>query len=511
MPGRRRNTLRDPLIHVRDAEVLGSNPGSPTTEVAAQPGLTPRLLRIPVVPADRTRPWDDRYPLPMASTSRIRYADSGGADIAYQVLGDGPVDLLQWTGLGIPVDSMDDDPTLARFERRLASMGRLIRLDPRDTGMSDRGKPSGVDYAEELANDALAVLDTTGSERAVVIAPYLASPGGIALAALHPDRVSHLVLVNGSARVLAAPDYPEGLQREFFDTWLQLATDPDAVEQGHDTVAILAPSMATDPTFRRWWDRAGNLAATPSISRSRTEAVFELDVRPLLARIEVPTLVIQRVDVLQGAGMGRYLGDHIPGARYVELPGADTVYWVGDTGPILDEIEEFVTGVRGGSGAERVLATVLFTDIVGSTDRAGRIGDGPWRDLLDRHDQVIRVQLDRFRGREVKTVGDGFVATFDSPGRAIECARAIGDAMVPLDIETRAGIHTGEIEVRGDDVAGMAVHIGARVSSLAGPGEVLVSSTVKDLVTGSPVCFVDRGEHQLKGVPGTWRVFAVEV
>ncbi|HZM57046.1 MAG TPA: adenylate/guanylate cyclase domain-containing protein [Acidimicrobiales bacterium] len=446
----------------------------------------------------------------MASSTRIRFADSGGVDIAYQVLGEGPIDLLQWCGLGIPVASMDDDPSLARFERRLASMGRLIRLDPRDTGMSDRGTPSGLQYADELAADAVAVLDAVGSDRAVIIAPYVASPGGITLAATRSDRVSRLVVLNGAARVLEALDYPEGVPDESLDSWRRAGAEPDAVERGHDTVALLAPSVASDPTFRDWWDRAGNLAATRSLTRARMEVLFDLDVRHHLPAIRVPTLVVQRADVVTGPGLGRYLGRNIPGANYVELPGADTVYWVGDSGPMLDEIEEFITGVRGGSGAERVLATVLFTDIVGSTDRAGRMGDGPWRDLLDRHDQVIRVQLDRFRGREVKTVGDGFVATFDSPGRAIECALAIKEAVRPLDIETRAGIHTGEIEVRGDDVAGMAVHIGARVSGLAGPGEVLVSSTVKDLVVGSNVEFAQRGEHELKGVPGTWRLFAVD-
>jgi class 3 adenylate cyclase len=446
----------------------------------------------------------------MAANSRIRYADSGGVDIAYQVLGDGAIDVLQWCGFGIPVISMDDDPSLARFERRLASMGRLIRLDPRETGMSERGSPSGLPYDEELAIDALAVLDAAGSDRAVVIAPYLASPGGITLADTHPERVSHLVLLNGAARVIVAPDYPEGVPEDFLESWRRTGAEPDAVEQGHDAVALLAPSVATDSTFREWWDRAGNLSATPSHIRARWEFVVEYDVRRRLGTIRVPTLVVQRADVETGSGLGSHLGSHIPGATYVELPGADTVYWVGDTGPMLDEIEEFVTGVRGGSGAERVLATILFTDIVGSTVQVGRMGDGPWRDLLDRHDRIVRVQLDRFRGREVKTVGDGFVASFDSPGRAIECARAIGVAVRSLEIETRAGIHTGEIEVRGDDVAGMAVHIGARVCGLAGAGDVLVSSTVKELVVGSGVEFTERGEHELRGVPGTWRLYAVD-
>ena len=238
--------------------------------------------------------------------------------------------------------------------------------------------------------------------------------------------------------------------------------------------------------------------------------LYQTDVRHCLPLIHVPTLVIERRDNPHfGNGHGRYLADHIDGAKYVPLPGADLLYWVGDATAMLDEIEEFITGVRGGSGAERVLATVLFTDIVGSTDRAAQLGDGRWRDLLDRHDQSVRSQLERFRGREVKMVGDGFVASFDSPGRAIECALAIRDALRSFDIGVRAGIHTGEIEVRGDDVAGLAVHIGARVLGLAGTGEVLVSSTVKDLVAGSSVRFEDRGEHELKGVPGAWRLFAV--
>ena len=231
--------------------------------------------------------------------------------------------------------------------------------------------------------------------------------------------------------------------------------------------------------------------------------------RHVLPEISAPTLVLQRTDTIFGVGYGRYLAEHIAGAKFVELPGADVVYWVGDTGQMLDEIEEFVTGVRGGSGTERVLATVVITDIVGSTDRAAQLGDGRWRDLLDRHDRSVRTQLERFRGREVKTVGDGFVATFDSPGRAIECALAIRETLKASNIAVRAGVHTGEVEIRGDDVAGMAVHIGSRVSALARPGEVLVSSTVKDLVVGSRVEFEERGEHELKGVPGTWRLFSV--
>lgn len=355
----------------------------------------------------------------------------------------------------------------------------------------------------------MAVLDAVGSERAVMLAPYTASPGGIVTAALYPERISSLVVVNGFARVMWAPDYPAGLPQRLADSFRRWLPDPDALEQGHDMLAILAPSVAGNPGFRAWWDRAGNLAATPAEVRAGVVARQQTDVRQHLPKIRVPTIIIQRRDIWTGVGGGQYLTEHIVGSKYVELPGADALYWVGDTGPMLDEIEEFVTGVRGGSGAERVLATVLFTDIVGSTDRAAQLGDGRWRDVLDRHDQSVRTQLARFRGREVKTVGDAFVATFDSPGRAIECALAIRNTLKASGIDVRAGIHTGEIEVRGDDVAGMAVHIGARVAALADTGEVLVSSTVKDSVVGSTVEFEERGERNLKGVPGTWRLFAV--
>ncbi len=352
--------------------------------------------------------------------------------------------------------------------------------------------------ADELAAEAQAWLTEQGAD-------------ALLLATTNPERVSHLIVVNGSSRALWAPDYPMGVPQSVADVMLQLTADPDATEQGHDNLAMLAPSVAREPAFRAWWDRSGNMGATPAMARALLRGVFEIDVRHLLPQVRVPTLVMHRVDVaFPNPGHGRYLAEHIAGARYVELPGADTFYWVGDTATMLDEIEEFLTGVRGGTGTERVLATLLFTDIVGSTDRAATLGDRRWRDLLERHHQRVRGQIQRFRGKEVDTAGDGFFATFDSPGRAIECALAIREALRGLDLEMRAGVHTGEIEVRGDAVAGLTVHIGARVSALAGPGELLVSSTVKDLVAGSSVQFTDRGEHDLKGVPGSWRLFAVD-
>jgi class 3 adenylate cyclase len=360
-------------------------------------------------------------------------------------------------------------------------------------------------------------LDAVGGESAAVVAPFLHVAAGLTLTVTHPERVSGLIIIQGAARIMQAPDYPYGLPDDFLER-ARVVWDPDAVALGYDAVAVGGPSVAADPAFRAWWDRAGNLGATPAMAEAIWEGFWRMDVRHLLPEVRRPTLVIQRVDIPipvgvdiragNASGPGHYLAEHIAGAKCVDLPGADLFHWVGDTRPMLDEIEEFLTGVRGGT-SERVLATVLFTDIVGSTDRAAQLGDREWRDLLDRHDQSVRTQLDRYRGREINTTGDGFLATFDSPGRAIECALAIRETLVAFDIGMRAGIHTGEIELRGDDIGGIAVHIAQRVNTYAQPGEVLVSSTVKDIVVGSNIVFSERGEHELKGVPGTWRLYAI--
>jgi class 3 adenylate cyclase len=446
------------------------------------------------------------------ATAKTRYAHGGEVDIAYQVLGEGPIDVLLFTGLLIPIECMDEEPSMARFQRRLATFGRLIRFDQRGVGLSDRGSPSAAPTGEDWVHDALSVLDAAGSQTSVIVAPYLAAAEGIALAAMYPERVAKLVIVNGSARLMAGADYPYGLTPDVLASLVRPLIEPDAVEHGVDMLAMIAPSVAGDPAFRAWFDRAGNLGATPAMALAHWAEVFANDVRRLLPQIRVPTLVIHRENIsapLLEVGHGRFLGEQIPDATYVELPGADALYWVGDSRELLDEIEEFVTGVRGGFGTERILTTILFTDIVGSTDRAAQLGDGRWRDLLDRHDQSVRTQIARFRGREVNTVGDGFVAIFDSPSRAIECAQAIRNSLEALHLDVRAGIHTGEIEVRGSDIAGLAVHIGARVSGNAGPGEVIVSGAVPPLLAGSGFEFEDRGEHQLKGVPGVWRIHAV--
>jgi class 3 adenylate cyclase len=450
----------------------------------------------------------------VAQFPRTRYAKCGGPDlqldIAYQVFGDGLIDLLMLPGPSIPIDTIDAEPSMYRFHRRLASFSRVIRFDFRGVGLSSRVPSLEVLGPRFWAKDAIAVMDAVGCTQASILAPSFNAMTGLVLAADYPERVRSLVIVNGSARMLRAPDYPVGSELSAADRFMTVAIEPDAVEQGFDVLELVAPSVARDHAFRTWWDLAGNRAASPSMARAVTKVVIEADVRDTLARVTAPTLILHRDGVqFIPVGHGRYLAEHIAGARYVELSGSDSLYWVGDTAPMLDEIEEFITGVRGGFDAERVLTTIVFTDIVGSTERAAELGDGRWRDLLDNHDNIVRHELDRFGGHEVHTAGDGFVATFTSPSAAIACADAVVDAVRVLGIEVRVGIHAGEVEVRGADVAGMAVHIGARVAALAGPSEVLVSSTVRDIVTGSRRRFAERGEHELKGVPGRWRLYAL--
>jgi class 3 adenylate cyclase len=446
----------------------------------------------------------------VAQAPRTRYASRGDLDIAYQVLGEGPSDLVVMPGPFIPIDSIDDEPSMYRFFRRLASFSRVIRFDHRGMGMSSRIGSADTITTSCWAEDVITVMDAVGCERATIFGSGVTSTSALFLAADHPERVASLVIVNGTARALWAPDYDVGAQASRADTFTTVAIEPDAVEQGFDVLGFFAPSVAADHAFRAWWDLAGNRAASPSMARKSNKVLTDADARAKLPLITAPTLILQRADsALVGVGHGRYLAEHIADSRYVELPGVDTLYWVGDAAPMLDEIEEFITGMRGGFDAERVLTTIVFTDIVGSTQRAGELGDLRWHTLLDNHDKVVRHEFERFRGIEVNTVGDGFVAMFISPSVAIDCAVAIVDAVRPLGIEVRVGIHAGEVEVRGDDIAGMAVHIGARVAALAGPSEVLVSSTVREIVTGSRHHFAERGEYELKGVPGRWRVHAV--
>jgi class 3 adenylate cyclase len=442
-------------------------------------------------------------------TAETRYARLGDLHLAYQVLGEGPPDilpLLYWIG---DVEAQWDVPPLAAFLERLASFGRVITFDKRGTGLSDPVSTSELPILEAWTDDAIGVLDSAGSRKSVVIGNIGGGLIATTLAATHPDRVSSLVLVDCFARSSVAPDFPIGDVPAVIDD----EVDMTEARAGQGVLLdLLAPSLADDPILRRAWSRFERHAVSPGAFKAIVRFINQGDVREVLPAIRVPTLVIHRAGGRRfGAAHGRYLAEHIPNARYVELPGDDKLIWAGDAEAILDEIQDFVTGVRPAPASTRVLATVLFTDIVGSTKLAAEMGDVRWRTLLDEHNRVARHEISRFGGREIKTVGDGILATFDGPARAVRCAAGIRDGERELDLEVRAGLHTGEIELQGDDVAGLAVHIGARIAALAGPGEILVSSTVHDLVVGSGLAFEDRGRHELKGVPDDWQLFAVRL
>jgi len=442
-----------------------------------------------------------------------RYAKTAdGLHIAYQALGDGPLDLL-CVGYGnmVSIDMRDEEPHFRRFERRLASFSRFVRFDPRGLGLSDPIAPGTQSSLEQGVDDIICVLDAVGVSQAALF-----SVGGSALTALlaaaaHPERVSSLVLVHAYARLAWADDYPSGVPQQILDGFLDSVLDvSDDAAGSIDDIELLAPSLGGDPEFRAWWKSAGQRSASPASARVMLTTAFGADVRSTLPFIVAPTLVVHRTKSLFSVALSQYLVDHLSNGRLVELPGRDHFPYAGDGDAIVDEVEEFLTGVRGESGTDRILITVLFTDIVGSTERAVQTGDRAWHDLLDRHDDMVRDELRRFRGREVKTTGDGILATFDGPARGMHAAEAICTGARRLGIEVRAGLHTGEVELRGDDVSGIAVHIAQRVSALARPSEVLVSRTVVDLVAGSAIEFDDRGEHELKGVGGLWRIFAVK-
>jgi class 3 adenylate cyclase len=437
-----------------------------------------------------------------------RYARSGDATIAYQVAGDGALDLLFMTGWISQVEQLWESPALRRLLERLAVFSRLILFDRRGTGLSD--SVGGSYTIEQEARDALAVLDAAGSERAALFTYGLGGPVGALLAADRPERVGALIMYASIARTSWAADYDWAMTAEDRARWTE-RTVAAWGEIGGPGLAVMAPSMAEDPALAAWFARLQRLAASPSDARILLTAAADLDVRDALPRIGVPTLVMHRSrDSAWDPRHSRYLAAHIPGARYVELDGVDSLPFVGDSDAIVEEIEEFLTGGRGGGELARALLTVMFTDIVDATARAAELGDGRWRDLLARHDEEVRKELRRYEGREVKTVGDGFLATFPGPpSRALRCALAIVGAARELGVEVRIGVHTGECELIGDDVGGMAVHIASRVGGLAGAGEVLVSGTVFGTVVGGPFAFEDRGFHELKGVPGRWPLFAL--
>jgi class 3 adenylate cyclase len=442
-----------------------------------------------------------------------RYARApDGVSIAYQVVGDGPRDLVYVPGWVSHLEAGWEEPTMAHLFERLASFSRLILFDKRGTGLSDRVAPDALPTLETRMSDLLSVCDAVGSQRAALFGVSEGGPMCILFGATHPQRTTAIALFGSFARRQYAPDYPMGQSQEAHDAFMQEMVDGWGGPVGLD---VRAPSRASDPRFRETWARYLRLGASPAAVLALGRMNAEIDVRPILPAVRVPTLVMHRTgDRTIPAEAGRYLAERIPGARYVEMPGDDHLPWVGDAERVVGEIEEFLTGMRHRPEPQRVLATVLFTDIVGSTERAAELGDRAWSDLLTAHHALVRSELARYDGHEVDTAGDGFFATFDGPARAIRCAIAVMRGLGPLGIEVRAGLHTGEVELvggsTGGGVRGMAVHIGARIAALAEPGEVLVSRTVKDLVVGSGLAFADRGTATLKGVPDTWQLYAVE-
>ncbi len=436
-----------------------------------------------------------------------RYARAGEDHIAYQTVGDGPRDLIFMSAWFSHVDGRWDEPRFAAMLRRVATMGRLIVFDKRGSGASDplaTPEPTWEDWADDIR----AVMDAAGSERAAVIGVGDSGPLAILFAATQPHRVTSLILINTGARLVQGPDYPWGLRPDEVEAFLRRTRETWGTG---GIVDIFSPSGAADERYRQWWARYQRMGASPGRSTAMARLVFGVDVRNVLSTIHVPTLVIHRKDFrFFPVDLGRYLAEHIAGAKYVEVPGADGFVYLGDTDSILSEIEEFVTGTRPAPQSDRVLATVLLTDMVGSTDLAARLGDQRWRAVLDTHDDIVRTQIEQFRGRLHRATGDGMLASFDGPARGVRCAQALRDLLHEAGIDIRSGLHAGEIELRGSEIGGIAVHIAARISAEAGAGEIFCSSTVKDLVTGSDLAFIDRGRRQLKGVPQEWQIYAVQ-
>jgi pimeloyl-ACP methyl ester carboxylesterase len=440
-----------------------------------------------------------------------RYAISDGSHIAYQIVGDGPLDLVFGPPFITHVELFWEEPRAARFLRRLASFSRLILYDKRGTGLSDRVSPQASPMLEERMDDLRAVMDAAGAERAALLGSSEAGLMAMLFAATFPERVSALILHGAYPRALRDADFPEGwLPAESLEEWIDEIGR--AWSEGRPGLGGPVPPKSETRAVHESFERMMRLSASPGAARAIGRLAAIGDVRHILPAIRCPTLVVVR-EHDENAPASRYLAEHIPGATYVELPGEEHFFWVesaSDQDVILDEIEEFLTGARRPPAADRILATVLFTDLVGSTERASALGDQRWSELLDRHRRLVRKHLARYRGREIDSAGDGFFALFDGPARAIHCAFDLVHGTRALELELRAGLHTGECEVSPEGVTGIAVHAGARVAALAEPGEVLVTGIVKDLVVGSGIEFSDRGSAALKGVPGEWRLFAVE-
>jgi class 3 adenylate cyclase len=432
---------------------------------------------------------------------KTQYAKSGDVRIAYQVVGQGPFDLVFVPGFISNLDVAWDEPHRARVWTRLAAFARLIMFDKRGTGLSDRAV--GVPTLEERMDDVRAVMDAVGSQQAALFGISEGGAMSLLFAATYPERTRALVLYGAYGH---------------FSSWV---VPPDKIDAALDrmeknwgtgeSLRLFAPSVASDETFKLSWARFERLGASPSAVVALMRMNSEIDVRPILPSIRVPTFIIHRQgDVRVNVEAGRFMARQIPNAKYLELPGSDHMLWTGETERILDEVEEFLTGSRSAIESDRVLATVLFTDIVNSTKRAETIGDRAWHDVLDRHNALVRREISRHRGHEVRTMGDGFLATFDGPARSIRCALAINEGVEALGLQVRAGLHTGEVEMANDDLSGIAVHIASRVATMAKPGQVLVSNTVRDLVAGSNIRFHDEGSHSLKGLTESVRLFAAE-
>jgi class 3 adenylate cyclase len=440
----------------------------------------------------------------MLSAPDVRYTQApDGTNIAYTTFGEGPLDLLCIPGFVSHLELMFEMPGAERYLGRLASFGRVVMYDKRGQGLSDR--PSSPPTLEQSMEDARAVLDAALVEKAAVYGISEGGPMSTLLAATYPERVSSLVLYGTWPRLLRADDYPQGVAPEAFDAFVDIAVQDWG---GPVALQLWAPGLAGDEEAERWWTRLLRSGSGPAGAAGLLRLYREIDVRAVLPAITAPTLVLHRNrDRLMPLAAGRAIAQGIPGARLVELEGEDHLPIV-EPEQILDEIEEFLTGARTAREPDRMLATVMFTDIVDSTSRAAQLGDRRWREVVERHDELVREVIARHRGREIKTMGDGFLATFDGPARAIRAALSARDAVRTLDLEIRTGLHTGEVEVMNSDIGGIAVNIGARVGAIAGPGEVLVSRTVTDLVAGSGLEFEQRGAHALKGVPGEWELFA---
>ncbi len=432
-----------------------------------------------------------------------KYAESDGVNVAYRTYGDGPLDLIYVPGLISHIEAFHEIPTYTEFIDALASFARVVTFDKRGQGLSDRvpGAPS----VEERMLDIGAVMDAVGSERAAVFGLSEGAPISVVFAATFPERTQALILLGGFARFLRAPDYPFRPSYDFmmkvFEPW-----------GSGISVERLVQTQAANPTFRELWAKLERLCVSPGGFREMMEANAKIDVRDFLPHIQVPTLVLhRRSDVGVSIENARYLADHIPEARFVELESGGHFVFDGDTSVVVEEISAFLTGQRDLTiDFDRVLATVLLTDIVGSTEMVRRFGDRRWKELLEAHDKISRALVEHYRGRMIKSTGDGILATFDGPARAIACAKTVIERLQPLGMGVRAGVHTGEVELRRDDIAGHAVHTAARVGALAKSGEVLVSRVVTDLVAGSDLRFQDRGEHALKGIEGTWHLFALD-